>query len=359
MNYNEIRRKTKKIKVGNIFVGGDAPVSVQSMTNTRTEDFDATYRQIKALENVGCDIVRVTVPTKEAAESVYKLKCSDIKIPIVADIHFDYKLAIASAEAGVDKIRINPGNIGSPDRVKQLARVCREKNIPIRIGVNSGSLEKEVLEKYGSPTGKALAESALYNIELLERFDFDNIIVAIKSSDVLRMTEANQIVASSTVYPIHLGVTEAGSELRGTVKSAIGIGSCLLQGIGDTLRVSLTADPILEIEKGRAILEGLGMDQKSRISIVSCPTCGRTKIDMIGLVNSFESRLSEIKKEGAPLKVAIMGCIVNGPGEAKDADIGIAGGVGEGLLFKKGEIICKIPEKEIIDRLIYEINQMN
>lgn len=357
MNYNEIRRKTKKIKVGSIFIGGDAPVSVQSMTNTFTEDYEATYLQIKALEAAGCDIVRVTVPTKDAVPSIYRLKCSDIGIPIVADIHFDYRVALACADAGIDKIRINPGNIGDQDRIKAVADKCREKNIPIRIGVNSGSVEKRLLAKYGAPTAEALAESALYNVELLERYDFDNIIVAIKSSDVARMVKANKLVASSCDYPIHLGVTEAGSELRGTVKSAMGIGASLLEGIGDTLRVSLTADPVLEIEKGRAILEGLGMDTRSRISIVSCPTCGRTKIDMIGLVNEFEKRLSEIKTDKA-LKVAIMGCVVNGPGEAADADIGIAGGVGEGILFKKGVTVCRVPENMIIDRLIKEINEL-
>jgi len=357
MNYNEIRRKTKKIKVGSTYIGGDAPVTVQSMTNTFTEDTDSTYRQIKALENAGCDIVRVTVPTMEAVESIYKLKCSDIGIPIVADIHFDYKLALAVADAGIDKIRINPGNIGDPDRIKAVADKCSLKNIPIRIGVNSGSVEKRLLEKYGSPCAEALAESAMDNIALLERYDFNNIIVAIKSSNVQRMVLANKLVAEKCDYPIHLGVTEAGSELRGTVKSAMGIGACLLSGVGDTLRVSLTADPVLEIERGRAILEGLGMDAKSKISIVSCPTCGRTKIDMIGLVTSFEKRLGEIKTDKA-LKVAIMGCVVNGPGEAADADIGIAGGLHEGLLFKKGRIVCKIPEDEIIDTLIDEINKM-
>ena len=357
MNYNEIRRKTKRIKVGNTFVGGDSPVTVQSMTNTFTEDFDATYAQIKRLEEAGCDIVRVTVPTMDAVKSIYKLKCSDIEIPIVADIHFDYRLALACADAGIDKIRINPGNIGDDARIKAVADKCREKNIPIRIGVNSGSVEKRLLEKYGSPNAQALAESAIHNVALLEKFDFDNIIVAIKSSDVQRMVSANKLVAERCSYPIHLGVTEAGSELRGTVKSAMGIGACLLEGIGDTLRVSLTADPVLEIEKGRTILEGLGMDKRSNISIVSCPTCGRTKIDMISLVNRFESRLSEIKTV-RPVKVAIMGCVVNGPGEASDADIGIAGGVNEGLLFKKGKSICMVPENEIIDRLIREINEM-
>ena len=357
MNYNEIRRKTKKIKVGNIYIGGDAPVSVQSMTNTPTEDFDRTYAQVKALQDAGCDIVRITVPTHEAVETIYKLKCADITVPLVADIHFSHVLALECAEAGIDKIRINPGNIGSEDKIKAVADKCRLKGIPIRIGVNSGSVEKRLLAKYGAPDERALAESAIDNIKLLEKYDFDNMIVAIKSSDIERMMKANEIVASECDYPIHLGITESGPESSGTVKSAIGIGSMLMRGIGDTIRVSLTADPVREAEKGRQILEALGMDEKSNISLVSCPTCGRTKIDMIGLVSEFEKRKNEITVP-KHIKVAIMGCPVNGPGEASDADIGIAGGAGEGLLFKKGEIIRKIPENEIIDTLIREINKL-
>ena len=357
MNYNEIRRKTRKIKVGGIYIGGDSPVSVQSMTNTRTDDFDATYAQIRRLESAGCDIIRVTVPDMESVNGLYRLKSSDIAIPIVADIHFDYKLALEAAEAGADKIRINPGNIGSPDRVKAVADKCREKNIPIRIGVNSGSVEKHLIEKYGGPTAEALAESALYNARLLERYDFENIIVAVKSSDVARMIEANKLVAARCDYPLHLGVTEAGPAESGTVKSAIGIGSLLTQGVGDTVRVSLTSDPVTEIEKGRAILGALGMDPGERITLVSCPTCGRTKIDLIGLVAQFgavKDRLTPSRR----VKVAIMGCPVNGPGEAADADIGIAGGDGEALLFKKGQIIRKIPEDRIIETLISEINSL-
>ncbi len=355
MDYNSIRRKTKKIKVGSIFVGGDSPVTVQSMTNTDSRDAEATFAQMKALENAGCDIVRMTVPDLDSAKTVFKVKEKGIKIPVVADIHFDYRLALAAADMGADKIRINPGNIGDDGNVKAVVMKCREKGIPIRLGINSGSLEKDVLAKYGAPTAEALALSALNNIRTLERFDFDDIIVAIKSSDVARMAKANRIVAAECGYPIHLGVTEAGSQKRGTVKSAIGIGSMLLDGIGDTLRVSLTADPVLEVGAGRDILNALGMDARSKINIVSCPTCGRTKIDLIPLVNELESRLGEIKYEG-PLKIAVMGCVVNGPGEAADADIGIAGGVGEGMLFKKGKIIRKVPESEIIDTLIKEIN---
>lgn len=357
MNYNEIRRKTRKIKVGGIFIGGDAPVSVQSMTNTPTEDFDATYAQIKRLEDAGCDIIRVTVPNADAVKSVYKLKCSDIKIPVVADIHFDYRLALECAEAGIDKIRINPGNIGAEENIKAVADKCREKNIPIRIGVNSGSVEKRLLAKYGAPDENALAESALYNARLLEKYDFENIIIAIKSSDVRRMTLANEIVASECDYPLHLGITEAGPESSGSVKSAIGIGGMLTRGIGDTLRVSLTADPVREVEKGRAILDALGMDSRSNITLVSCPTCGRTKIDLISLVSRFESRRAEITNKKR-IKVALMGCIVNGPGEASDADIGIAGGAGEAMLFMKGQTVRKIPEDMIIDELIGEINRM-
>jgi (E)-4-hydroxy-3-methylbut-2-enyl-diphosphate synthase len=276
---------------------------------------------------------------------------------LVADIHFDYRLALEAAEAGIDKIRINPGNIGSPEKIKAVADKCREKKIPIRLGVNSGSLEKEVLTKYQAPTGEALAESALQNIRALEQFDFDQIIVAIKSSDVARMVEANRLVAAACEYPIHLGVTEAGPATMGTVKSAIGIGSMLLAGIGDTLRVSLTADPVLEVERGRAILAALGMDRKSCITLVSCPTCGRTKIDLISLVSQFEARKKEIIVQ-RPLKVAIMGCVVNGPGEACDADIGIAGGKGEAILFKKGKIVEKVKEDQILNRLIEEMNRM-
>ena len=356
MEERRIRRKSREIKIGNTSIGGNRPIAVQSMTNTDSLDFDATYRQIKAAEAAGCDIIRMAFPEEGAAEVMYKLKSSDIKIPIVADIHFSAKLAILAAEAGADKIRINPGNIGDNDRVKAVADICRQKNIPIRVGVNSGSLEKDLLALHGAPTAEALAASALENVKLLEKFDFENIVVAIKASDVWRMVEANRIVAERCDYPLHLGVTEAGSEALGTVKSAMGIGSLLLDGIGDTLRVSLTADPIKEVEKGRAILSALGLDQKSKIDLVSCPTCGRTKIDLIPLVAAFEQRMDELTPVRR-LKVAIMGCAVNGPGEARDADLGIAGGVGEALLFSHGEIVKKIPEDRIVDTLIEEINR--
>jgi len=355
MEERRIRRKTKEIKIGNTLIGGNAPITVQSMTNTDSLDFDATYRQIKAAEAAGCDIIRMAFPEQGAAETLYRLKCSDIAIPIVADIHFSAKLAILAAEAGADKIRINPGNIGESDRVKAVADICRLKNIPIRVGVNSGSLEKDLLALHGAPTAKALAASALENVKLLEKFDFDNIVVAIKASDVWRMVEANRIVAAACDYPLHLGVTEAGSEALGTVKSAMGIGSLLLDGIGDTLRVSLTADPVREVEKGRAILSALGLDTRSKIDLVSCPTCGRTKIDLIPLVAAFEKRMDELNPIRR-LKVAIMGCAVNGPGEARDADLGIAGGVGEALLFSHGEIVKKIPEDKVVDTLIEAIN---
>ena len=348
--------KTRKlIRVGALALGGDAPITVQSMTNTPSSDYEATYRQMKALEAAGCDIIRMAVPDKAAVEVLYRLKLSDITMPIVADIHFNASLAIAAMEAGADKVRINPGNIGDADRVKAVAKAAALHGVPIRVGVNSGSLEKKQLALYGAPTAEALAASALENVRLLERYDFDRIVVAIKSSDVKRMVEANRLVAAACDYPLHLGVTEAGSELVGTVKSAIGIGSLLLDGIGNTIRVSLTADPIREVEKGRAILAALSLDQKEKIQLVSCPTCGRTKINLISLVSAFEARMDELHP-ARRLKVAIMGCAVNGPGEARDADLGIAGGVGEALLFSHGEIIKKIPEDLVVDELINAIN---
>ncbi len=357
MEFDTLRRKTQTIWVGTVAIGGESPIPVQSMSNTDSGDFCATYAQMKALEAAGCDIVRMTVPDQAAVRTLAKLKQSDITMPIVADIHFNYKLAIAAADAGADKIRVNPGNIGDADRVKAVADHCRLRNIPIRIGVNSGSLDRAVLAKYGAPTGEALAESALENVRALERFDFDQIIVAIKSSDVWRMITANRLVAAACGYPIHLGVTEAGGEKMGTVKSAVGIGALLTAGIGDTLRVSLTADPVLEVERGRAILSALGLNERQRVEIVSCPTCGRTKIDLIGLAGQFEARMSELHPSRR-VKVAIMGCVVNGPGEAKDADIGIAGGMGEALLFKKGEVVAKLSEERIIDALVEEVNRI-
>ncbi len=351
------RRRSKKVKVGNVFVGGNEKITVQSMTNTDSADFGATYDQIKKLENAGCDIVRITVPDMDAVHTVAKLKNSDIKIPIVADIHFDYKMAIESAEAGADKIRINPGNIGGDDRVKAVVDACRKRNVPIRIGVNSGSLEKNILEKYGRPSGEALAESALYHASLLEKFDFYDIILSVKSSRVADMIEANTILAEKSDYPLHLGVTEAGTLHKGLIKSSAGIGSLLLRGIGDTIRVSLTSDPVQEVIEGRAILNSLDIEENVGINVISCPTCGRTKIDLIGIVNEFERRIDELKYN-KKIDVAIMGCVVNGPGEAKECDIGIAGGVGEAVLFKKGKIIRKISEEKIIDELIDEINKL-
>lgn len=358
MNYNTIRKKTRVISVGGVSIGGEHPIAIQSMTNTDTCDVAATVAQIKALAARGCDIVRITVPTLEAAETVLAIKGQDIKTPIVADIHFDYKIALRCAEYGVDKIRINPGNIGDDERVREVCRACHAHKIPIRIGVNSGSLEKNILAKYGAPTAEALCESALYHISLLERFDFEDIAVSIKASDVATMIAANRMVRERIPYPIHLGVTEAGSERRGLVKSAIGIGSLLADGIGDTLRVSLTDDPLLEIDSAKEILNALDIDGHKQMNIVSCPTCGRTKIDLISLVKKFEKAVEADGLKDVPLKVALMGCVVNGPGEAREADIGIAGGVGEALLFSHGEVLCKLSEEEIIPTLIQKIKEM-
>lgn len=352
------KKKTKQIRLGDIFIGSDHPVTIQSMTNTKTSDFESTYSQVKQLVDAGCEIVRIAVPDIESAKVFSYLKNKGIDVPLVADIHFDYKIAIASAESGADKIRINPGNIGDSDKVKKVADICKLKNIPIRVGVNSGSLEKSKIDKFGHVTARGLAESALENVRLLEKFDFDNIVVAIKSSDVPTMIAANEVLAESCDYPIHLGVTEAGTMSRGIVKSAVGIGSLLTRGIGNTIRVSLTADPVNEVIAAKRILEYSGHRDSNGVEVVSCPTCGRTNIDLISMCDEFDRRSeSEITYKGK-LKVAIMGCAVNGPGEAREADIGIAGGIGEALLFKKGEIICKIPEEKAIDVLIDEINKM-
>ena len=356
--YNAIRRAAREVKIGGIVIGGHRPIAVQSMTNTDTLDIAATARQVRALEDAGCDIVRITAPGVEAAKTFAALKEAGIRIPLVADIHFDYRVALECAAAGVDKIRINPGNIGNDERVRAVANACRARNIPIRIGVNGGSLEKEILAKYGAPCAEALAESALYHAGLLEKFDFDNIVLSVKSSDPLAMVGANRILAAACDYPIHIGVTEAGGGESGRVKGAVGIGGSLLLGIGDTVRVSLTEDPVAEVRAARDILAALDFDAKPRLSIVSCPTCGRTKIDLISLVRAFEAAAEAAKITDKPLKVALMGCAVNGPGEAREADIGIAGGVGEALLFKKGKIVEKIPETEIIPRLIAEIQKM-
>ena len=356
MKYNEIRRKTRTVKIGNCCIGGDSPILIQSMTNTDTHNAEATIAQIKALADSGCDIVRITVPDLEAAETIRKIK-EEIDIPIVADIHFDYKIALRCAELGIDKIRINPGNIGDETKIKAVCDTCKERNIPIRIGVNSGSLEKNILQKYGSPTPEALAESALYNVALLEKFGFYDIVISIKASNPKAMIEANRIVAAKCDYPLHLGVTEAGSREIGSIKSAIGIGSLLCDGIGDTIRVSLTDNPVEEIEAAKKILSSVGIEGQSGAQLISCPTCGRTKIDLIPLVKRFENELKERGLSDTPIKVAIMGCAVNGPGEAREADIGVAGGIGEALLFKKGEIVKKIPESDIVSVLLDEIEK--
>ena len=358
MNYNTIRKKTKVLHIGGVSIGGEHPIAIQSMTNTDTCDAEATLAQIKALAARGCDIVRITVPTLEAADTILRIKENGVTVPVVADIHFDYKIALRCAEVGVDKIRINPGNIGDDERVREVCRACRAGGIPIRIGVNSGSLEKSILAKYGAPTAEALCESAMYHISLLERYDFEDIAVSIKASDVTTMIAANRMLSEKISYPIHLGVTEAGSERRGLVKSAVGIGSLLADGIGDTIRVSLTDDPLLEIDVAREILNALDIDGQKQMNIVSCPTCGRTKIDLIDLVKRFEKAAKDEELLNVPIKVALMGCIVNGPGEAREADIGIAGGRGEALLFSHGETLCKIREEEIIPTLISKIKEM-
>ena len=355
MKYNDIRRPARAVRVGDVVIGGNAPIAIQSMTNTDTHDVAATLKQIKALESAGCDIVRLAVPDIEAASTFSALKREGVKIPLVADIHFDYKIALAAIEAGADKIRINPGNIGSRDKTEAVVKACRERGLPIRIGVNSGSVEKSILEKYGAPTAAALAESALYHVSILEDLDFHDIAVSVKASDVPTMIAANSIIAEKCAYPIHLGVTEAGARRRAVVKSSIGIGSLLSRGIGDTVRVSLTEDPTEEIYAAREILRALDLDTEKGMDIVSCPTCGRTKIDLIHLVEEFENRAKAEGLDKMNIKVALMGCVVNGPGEAREADIGIAGGKGEGLLFKKGEIIRKIKENELVDELIKEI----
>ncbi|MCY6372512.1 flavodoxin-dependent (E)-4-hydroxy-3-methylbut-2-enyl-diphosphate synthase [Clostridium ganghwense] len=347
------RIKTKKIKVGSIYVGGDSPISVQSMNNTDTRDIETTVKQITEFEKAGCDITRCAVPDMEAAKALKKI-ISSVNIPVVADIHFDYRLALLSIESGVAALRINPGNIGSIERVKMVANAAKERNIPIRIGVNSGSLEKEILSKYGKICPEALVESALKHVQILESVKFNDIVISLKSSNVMQMIESYKIISSKVDYPLHVGVTEAGTVWRGTIKSSIGIGTLLSQGIGDTIRVSLTGDPVEEIRVGKQILKSLGY-LKEGIEFISCPTCGRTKINLIQLANEAEERLAACNKN---LKVAIMGCVVNGPGEAREADIGIAGGVGEGLIFKKGEIIKKVKEDKLIDELINEINKM-
>lgn len=358
MNYNAVRRATVSVAVGNKIIGGKAPIAIQSMTNTDTHNLFATLSQIRALELAGCDIVRLTVPDMAAADTIFALKQEGVRIPLVADIHFDHRVAIACAERGVDKIRINPGNIGGEENVHAVVKACREHNVPIRIGVNGGSLEKHILAKYGAPTANALVESALYHAKMLEKFDFYDTVISIKASDVHTMIAANRSLAAQCDYPLHLGVTEAGSAEMGSIKSAIGIGSLLADGIGDTLRVSLTADPVQEIAAARRILSALSVEGQSGLNIVSCPTCGRTKINLIDLADRFEKAAVREGLMDMPLRVALMGCVVNGPGEAREADIGICGGDGEALLIAKGEILCKIPEADVIDVLIGKLKEI-
>jgi len=355
MIYNDIRRKTKKIAVGNVAIGGDAPIAIQSMTNTDTHDKNATIEQIKLLAERGCDIVRITVPDISAADTIYAIKESGVTVPIVADIHFDYKVALRCAEVGVDKIRINPGNIGDDDRVKAVCRACSLAGIPIRIGVNGGSLEKNILAKYGAPTPEALCESAMYHVGLLEKFDFNDIVISMKASNPYNMIKANRMLSQMCDYPLHLGVTEAGSRQIGALKSAVGIGSLLCDGIGDTIRVSLTDKPEFEADAAKDILRAVGIEGQCGMDIVSCPTCGRTKIDLISLVAEFEEAAKREGLTSLPIKVALMGCVVNGPGEAREADIGIAGGKGEAVLIKRGEICRKLAEENIVKELIEEI----
>ena len=342
-----------KVKVGNIYIGSDAPVTIQSMLNTPAEDIEASVLQAKRLEEAGCEIIRAAVPDREAVKLIYALK-NAVNVPIVADIHFDYKIALDCVAAGVDKIRINPGNIGSDDRVKAVADACKAAGVPIRIGVNSGSLEKSILEKYGHPTAEALCESALYHASLLEKFDFNDIVLSMKSSTVATTVKAYKLASTKTDYPLHLGVTETGTEYGGIIKSSAGIGSLLLHGIGDTIRISLTADPVREVIAAKELLRSVGL-RNDGVEFVSCPTCGRTKIDLISLANKVQESLSGVNKH---IKVAVMGCIVNGPGEAKEADIGIAGGDGCALIFKKGEILRKVPEDMIIEELLKEIEKL-
>lgn len=348
------RDETKQIQIGSVTIGGGNPVAIQSMTNTKTEDVQATVAQILALEKAGCEIIRCAVPTMEAAEALREIK-KEIHIPLVADIHFDYRLAIAAIENGADKIRINPGNIGSRDRIQAVVDKAKEYQVPIRVGVNSGSLEKELVGKYGKVTAEGLVESALDKVRLIEEMGYDKLVVSIKSSDVLMCVRAHELIADVCPYPLHVGITESGTVTAGNIKSSIGLGLILHQGIGDTIRVSLTGDPVEEIRSAKLILKTLGL-RKGGIEVVSCPTCGRTKIDLIGLANQVEQMVEDIPLD---IKVAVMGCVVNGPGEAKEADIGIAGGIGEGLLIKKGEIVKKVKEEELLETLRQELLHWN
>ena len=344
------RNKTREIQIGSVKIGADNPIAIQSMTNTKTENVKETVGQILSLEQAGCEIIRCAVPTIEAARALGEIK-KQIHIPLVADIHFDYKLAIAAVENGADKIRINPGNIGSKERIQAVVDCCRERNIPIRVGVNSGSLEKKLIEKYGGVTAEGLVESALDKVSVITDMGYDNLVISIKSSDVLMCIKAHELIAQKTDLPLHVGITESGTVYSGSVKSAVGLGTILYHGIGDTIRVSLTGDPVKEIYAAKLILKTLGL-RKGGITVVSCPTCGRTQIDLISLAEQVEQMVQQFDLD---IKVAVMGCAVNGPGEAREADIGIAGGVGEGLLIKKGEIVRKMPEEELLDALYQEL----
>lgn len=349
-----LREDTKVIHIGDVAIGGNHPVAIQSMCNTKTEDVKSTVEQILRLEAAGCEIIRVAVPTMEAAAAVKEIK-KQIHIPLVGDIHFDYRLAIAAVKNGIDKIRINPGNIGSMERVRAVVDMAKERNIPIRVGVNSGSLEKHLVEKYHGVTAEGIVESALDKVHRIEEMGYDNLVISIKSSDVMMCVKAHELIAKETDHPLHVGITESGTVTSGNIKSAIGLGLILHQGIGDTIRVSLTGDPLEEIKSAKLILRTLGL-RKGGIEVVSCPTCGRTKIDLISLANQVEAMVADIPLD---LKVAVMGCVVNGPGEAKEADIGIAGGIGEGLLIKKGEVYKKVPEDQLLGALREELLHWN
>ena len=344
------RRKSRKVYVGGVPIGGDAPITVQTMTKTKTSDIEATVRQIKEAEEAGCDIIRVTVNDKEAAEAIKEIVRRS-NIPIVADIHFNHIFALKAIEAGVAKVRINPGNIGSEERIKEVLTKAKERKVPIRIGVNSGSLEEEILEKYGYPTAEALYESAMKHVKICEKYGFEDIVISVKSTDVRLMIEAYRMIAERTDYPLHLGVTEAGTTRVGTIKSAVGIGTLLAEGIGDTIRVSLTDDPVKEVEVGKEILRSLGLATRN-VEIIACPTCGRLEVDLFTITNKLEAAVKDIKK---PVKVALLGCVVNGPGEASEADIGIAAGKGVAILYRKGEVVKRIKEEEIVDVLLEEI----
>ena len=348
-----MREHTKVVSIGKCKIGGGNPVAIQSMTNTKTEDIESTVKQILKLEEAGCEIIRCAVPTMEAAKAFREIK-KQIHIPLVADIHFDYRLAIAAMENGADKIRINPGNIGGRDKLEAVVKAAKERNIPIRVGVNSGSLEKEIIEEYGKVTAEGIVKSALNKVKMIEDMGYDNIVISIKSSDVMMCIKAHELIANQTNYPLHVGITESGSLLAGNIKSAIGLGNILYQGIGDTIRVSLTGDPVEEVRSAKLILRTLGL-RKGGVTVVSCPTCGRTQIDLIGLASQVEKLVENMNLD---IKVAVMGCVVNGPGEAREADIGIAGGKGEGLLMKKGEVIKKVPEKELLSALKEELDKM-